>query len=119
MIKITFELSEEFIAHNVSEETIEAKIKKAEGPQVIKVLVDMIGFHQLKKQVDAGKTDFVVTPDKLNEKSQHIYNNELGEICMLAFLSETDKKGESKKQEVDDVDFEPSSNRVQAAEYRL
>lgn len=107
MIKIIFELSEEFIANNASEETIKAKMEKAEGPKAMKVLFDMIGFQQLKKQVDAGKTDFVVTPDKLDEKSLHIYNNELGDICILAFLSETDKKGEIAEQAAADVDFQP------------
>ena len=94
MIKIIFELSEEFIANNASEETIKAKMKEAEGTKATKVLFDTIGFQQLKKEVDAGKTEFVITQDKLDEKSQNIYNNELCEICILAFLSETDKKGE-------------------------
>lgn len=107
MIKIIFELSEEFIANNASEETIDARMKEVNGSKAMKVLFDMIGFQQLKKQVDAGKTEFVVTPDKLDEKSLHLYNNELGEICILAFMSETDKKEKAKKQEVDDVDFEP------------
>ena len=108
MVKIIFELSEEFMANNASKETIDARMKEANGHKAMKVLFDMIGFQQLKEQVDAGKTEFVVTPDKLDEKSQHIYNNELGEICMLAYLSEADKKGEAKKkQEVDDVYFEP------------
>ena len=92
MIKIIFELSEEFLENNASEKTIDARMDEAKGNRVIKVLFDMIGFKQLKAQVDAGKSEFVVTPDKLDEKSLHMYNNELGEICMLAYLSETDKK---------------------------
>lgn len=87
-------------------------MKEAKGSKAMKVLFDMIGFQQLKKQVDAGKTEFVVTPDKLDEKSQHIYNNELGEICMLAYLSETDKNKETAEQaaaepDASDVDFKP------------
>lgn len=107
MIKIIFELSEEFIANNASEETIKAKMKEAEGAKAMKVLFDMIGFQQLKKEVDAGKTEFVVTPDKLDEKSQDIYNNELGEICMLAYLSEHDSKEKTGEPAASDVDFKP------------
>ena len=93
MIKIVFELSEEFIKNNASEDTILAKAEATGGGnKILKVMFDMIGFVQLQKEVEAGKTEFVVTPDKLDEKSKKIYENELGEICMLAYLSEHDKE---------------------------
>ena len=95
MITISFKLEEEFIANNASEETIDAKMKEAKGDKAFRVLFNSIAFKQLQKQIEAGKTEFVVTPDKLDDKSMIMYNNELGDICMLAFLSETDKKNES------------------------
>jgi len=63
----------------------------------MKVLFDMIGFSQLNKQIEQGKTEFMVTPDKLDDKSMELFNNEIGEICVLAAFSETDKKDEKKE----------------------
>ena len=94
MIKIIFEISKDLIANNASEETIHAKMEEAKDNKAIKVLFDSIAYKQLKKQIDKGTTEFVVSPDKLDDKSINMYNNELGDICMLAYLAETDKKEE-------------------------
>ena len=92
MIKITFEVSEDFIRESATPETATAKMKAEDGKHAMKALFDMIGFKQLEKQIDEGKTEFVVTPDKLDDKSKELYNNEIGEICLLAAFSETDNK---------------------------
>ena len=97
MVKIIFEVSKDLIANNASEETLNAQMKAAEGDKALRVLFNSIAFKQLQKQIEAGKTEFVVTPDKLDDKSMNMYNHELGDICMLAFLSETDKKEEKKE----------------------
>ncbi len=91
MVKIIFEVSEEFINESANPDNASAKMKESEGKRAMKVLFDMIGFGQLKKQVEKGKKEFTVTPDKLDEKSTELYNNEIGEICLLAAFSETDK----------------------------
>jgi len=94
MIKIIFEVSEDFIRESASPETVTAKIKVENGISAMKSLFDMIGFKQLEKQIDEGKTEFVVTPDKFDDKSKEFYNNEIGEICLLAAVSEIDNKKE-------------------------
>ena len=94
MIKILFEVSEDFIRESASAETATAKMKAENGKYAMKALFDMIGFKQLEKQIDEGKTEFVVTTDKLDDKSKELYNNEIGEICLLAALSENDNKKE-------------------------
>ena len=99
MIKITFEVSEDFIRENASSESATAKMAAAEGNKAMKVLFDMIGFGQLKKEVEKGKTEFVVTPDKLDKKSQELYDNEICEICLLAAFSETDNKKDEAEDE--------------------
>lgn len=92
MIKIIFEISKDLIANNASDETVKAKMDAAEGNKALKVLFDMIGFKQVQKQIEKGKTEFIVTPDKLKESTLDLYNKELGTICMLAECSETDKE---------------------------
>lgn len=91
MIKITFEVNEDFIRENTSAEFMFSKVKEAKGEQAIKALCNMIGFRQLEQQIDMGKTEFVVTPDKLDAMSQKLYSNNIGDICLLAAFSETDK----------------------------
>ena len=97
MVKIIFEVSKDLIANNASEETRSAKMKAAEGDKALRVLFDSIAFQQLNKEIEAGKTEFVVSPNVLDEKSMNMYNHELGDICMLAYLSELDKKEEKKE----------------------
>ena len=98
MIKIVFEVSEDFIRENSSPETAAAKVKTGGDKYITKALVDMINLNLLKKQIDEGKTEFVVTPDKLNGDQKRLFNNTIGEICLLAVLSEADNKKEESEE---------------------
>ena len=98
MIKIMFEVSEDFIRESASPESATTKVEAEDGKHVMKAFFDMIGFSLLKRQIDEGKTEFVVTPDKLDDKSKELYNKELGEICLLAAFSETDNKKEKSEE---------------------
>lgn len=92
MVKIIFELENEFIANNANEENISAKMKAAEGNDFIKVLLETVAFTSLFKQVELGKTEFVVTPDKLDVDLLKTYNSSLPEICLLAVSSDKNNK---------------------------
>ena len=92
MIKITFEVSEDFVRENANTDVVGEKMKAAEGNRAMKILMDIIGFSQMEKLIDKGVTEFVVTPDKLDEKSMQLWNNEIAEICLLGVFSENDKK---------------------------
>lgn len=97
MVKITFEVNEDFIRENAKEEVVTAKMKAAEDNKAMKVLFDLIAFKQMKELIDEGKTEFTVTTDKLDEKSMNMWNNEIAEICLLGVFSEKDK--EEKKEQ--------------------
>ena len=94
MIKITFEVSEDLIRENANPETAIAKMTAADGQNAARALFNMMAVMQLNNLLKQGKTDFVVTTDKLDEKSLKIYDAAIGEICVLAAFSETDKEGE-------------------------
>lgn len=96
MIKIVFEVSEDFVRENANPELATAKAK-AEPDRAMKAVFDMLAFSQLNKHIVQGKTEFTVTTDKLDDKSMELFNNEIGEICMLAAFSESDKKTEKKE----------------------
>lgn len=94
MIKILFEVSEDFIRENVSPKTYVNKINKR-GADPLKALVDMMSFNLLEELINEGKTEFVVTPDKLDDKSNRIYDETIGTVCVLASFSERDNKKKS------------------------
>ena len=54
-------------------------------------LVGLIGSTLLKREVEKGKKEFLVTEEKLDERSKSIYSNVLPGVCTLAAYSETDK----------------------------
>lgn len=92
MVKITFEVSEDFIRESTKPENAADNIINKNGFKALKGMLDVIAFSQLKKMVDDGKTEFVVTPEKLDSKSKTLLDMNIGEICMLAVFSEMDDK---------------------------
>lgn len=91
MIKITFELSEDFINEKADLNNITERLTESSALEVMK---DVMCFGVLKEHIKSGTTEFVVTPDKLDESSMRIYHLSIGNICALAAFSETDKKEE-------------------------
>lgn len=96
MVKITFEVSEDFIRENANLKLVTEKMKAAGGDKTLKVMFDLISFSQMENMIDKGKTEFIVTPDKLDEKSMQLWKIEIAEICLLGVFSESDKKEEGK-----------------------
>ena len=92
MIKITFEVNEDFVRENGNPENASSKMGGVKPHDILKSLFDVISFGLLGKQLEKGKTEFVVTPNKLDDKSKAIYDRVLGDICILAAFSETDKE---------------------------
>ena len=95
MIKITFEVSEDFIRENATVDTTISKLETTNGINSVRVLFDTIAYKQLEEQIDNGKTEFVVSQDKLDKKSKVLYDMEISSVCMLAAFSETDIKEDS------------------------
>lgn len=89
MIKITFELSEDFINEKANVNHLHEGLTESSALEVIK---DLMCFGVLKRRIESGTTEFYVTPDKLDKQSMELYNKSIGEICALAAFSETDKK---------------------------
>ena len=94
MVKITFELAEEFINENAE---FAAPEKEDEPMDVLRRLCFAMCFNALKIQVDAGKKDFVVTTDKLDENSMLMYNRTIDNVAALAAFSVNDKKKSDKE----------------------
>ena len=91
MIKIIFEISKDFIKENANEDSIIEKIKNSDGKNAIKCMFDMVACSKLQERIEKGETEFVVKPEKIDDRLKHIFENEIGEICILAADSEKEE----------------------------
>ena len=88
MIKIIFEINEE----SISEEHVQKKLQEKTGNcNAGALFAEMIGYMLLRKQIEKGKKEFVITQEKLDGKSKELYETTIGTICSLASFSETDE----------------------------
>lgn len=91
MIKITFEISEDFINEKADLDKLPERLTASNALELFK---NTVSFTFIKEAIESGTTEFCVTPDKLDERSMEIYNQFIGDICALAAFSETDNKKE-------------------------
>lgn len=88
MVKITFEVSEDFIRERASVDSFIAKVDAKEGGyDSISFFIESIGFQSINQLVKEGNTEFTVNPDKIDKASKEIFNIEIGKICLLAAFS--------------------------------
>ena len=91
MIKIIFEVSEDFIRENGDKEVTKRKMESAKSEDLLRIFADSLVFSQIKDDMEKGNTEFIVNPDKLDEKSNELYDKFIGTACALAHFSITDK----------------------------
>lgn len=90
MIKITFEISEDFINEKADQRNLPERLTASSALEFF----NKVCFTFIKEAIESGTTEFCVTPDKLDENSMEVYNRLIGGICALAVFSETDNKKE-------------------------
>ena len=91
MIKIIFEVSEDFIRENGDIEVAKQKMESSKPEDMLKIFADSLVFSQIKDDMEEGKTEFIVNPDKLDEKSNELYDKFIGTACALSHFSVIDK----------------------------
>lgn len=87
MIRVIFEFNEDVLN---TENTVKS-VRKDLNAIVVKAFVIFVGFSSLKRGIEKGKNEFLVTEEKLDEQSKSIYSDVLPVVCALAAYSETDK----------------------------
>lgn len=87
MIRVIFEFNEEVL----DVENLMKGAREDNNVDSAQILIGLIGSALLKREVEKGKNEFLVTEEKLDEKSKRIYSNVLPGVCTLAAYSETDK----------------------------
>lgn len=96
MIKITFEIPEEFIAKKADPAFAVNEIMEAKGASAIMQLFAMTAMKELDGLVKGGKTEYVISHDNVGEKIKPLYDHSIGDICMLAALSEPTGENDEK-----------------------
>jgi len=95
MVKITIELSEEYLAEMANPNNIAAKQQEGGGKNPLAILMSSVCFGILKKEVDKGKTEFVVNREELeDDKAKDLFDNRVDDICALATILQKKKEKE-------------------------
>lgn len=87
MIRVIFEFNEEVL----DAENLLKGARENHDVDSAQLLAGLIGGMLLKREVEKGKNEFLVTEEKLDEKSKSTYSYILPGVCVLAAYSETDK----------------------------
>ncbi len=87
MIRVIFEFNEDVLEFG----NLLKGAREDHDVNSAQILVNLIGAALLKRQVEKGKNEFLVTEEKLDEKSKSVYSHVLPGVCVLAAYSETDK----------------------------
>lgn len=83
MVKITFEISEDFINEKTNLDNVFSK----KDEYKFEVFADYMVYTLLKSYVKEGITEFLVSPDDFKDKTLEIYNKYIPRVCSLAVLS--------------------------------
>ena len=84
MVKFIIEVGEDYIRANADSDKAKKNINNPLG-----ALINLIGFTAVEKQIDKGKHDFLISPDKFNSTNEHaeeIFDDFMAKVCMLAHM---------------------------------
>ena len=99
MIKITFEVSEDYIktTGNAAKKNVDALLEQ-EPVDFLCSLFGVCACRNLEAKIQEGHTEFVVTPSALTDVGLKLYNQVLDEVCACA----TEIKEANDNKEVED-----------------
>lgn len=89
MIKIIFEISEDFVKTGADPQKVAEKNAEGGGKKSnpIKDLFNFMAFTLFEKEIDKGKKEFIVKKENLDGSSKDLYDNMIGEAMMVAVKS--------------------------------
>ncbi len=94
MAKFIIEISDEQIRDLANADKLKEQAEKDKNP--IKSLFDMIAGVGVSEKLDEGVTEFNISRDMMGDrdKSKELFDNYVGDICMLAFFAMKEGKSE-------------------------
>lgn len=95
MIKIIFELTDEFIADKANLASAAKRARDAEPEQEGSEMLSFIGASILTELIKKGETEFVVKEDELGVRGKGLLDQEAAALFALAYA--TSVKAETKE----------------------
>lgn len=93
MVKITIEMSEEYINEKANPDNLLESVPEGKNKAMMRVM-NTIAFGVFANKVKAGQTEFTVTQSKLDEKEQRLFDNDISSFCMLAIRNNDEQTDE-------------------------
>lgn len=94
MIKFIIEVSEDYIREFADAEKMLDDASREGGTSAIAKLVHMLGYAEVVKKMDEGKTEFVITRDNIDPKVSEIFARAVGDAALLAVMMQKGEKSE-------------------------
>jgi hypothetical protein len=74
MVKFVIEVSEDYINEHADMNKLKEIAENTDGKNTLMSMMSCITFGECKKAIEEGKTEFVISPDKLDKKTVTIYD---------------------------------------------
>lgn len=84
MIKITFEVDENFVKNRGNMPKDKESLLSQNPTDFLLSLFGMCACRLLEEKVQKGQTEFVVTPSALTDMGQKLYDRVIDEVCACA-----------------------------------
>lgn len=103
MVKITFEVDENFIIERGAPENIVNVGGNDAKTSVAKAMFRMVAVMGLLGDIEKGKKEFVISKDELRDADKKVFDSCFDEVCLLAHVcARVDSATEQVKDETDD-----------------
>ena len=89
MVKFILEVSEDFIHEKANLENLEQSVEK--GLNGLGALVKFVAMAEIEKEIEKGRTEFVISRDKIEGKAVELYDNTLRYAAVLTYFAEEKK----------------------------
>lgn len=93
MVKITIEMSEEYVNGKANPDNLLVNIPEGKNKSLLRVM-NTIAFGVLANKVKAGQTEFTITQSKLDEEEQQLFDNDISSFCILAIKNNDEQTDE-------------------------
>lgn len=93
MARFIIEIDDDVIRENGKPENGFKKIEENDSAfAALRALYNTLAFKKISVKLDEGITEFHVTPDMMKgDTRRRFYNNNLGDVCMLAVMAMDEK----------------------------
>ena len=86
MVKFIIEVSEDYINEHADLDKVKEIAKSSNGKSALVSMLTCLTFSGVKKRVEEGETEFVISKEGLEEKASEIYDHAVDVISSLVVI---------------------------------